>query len=119
MINQFGNEEEMVGAINERVGENDLLVSATNSVISHMTELALIRDNTADPEIKTELEEVLDMARLQMQNLILQMSGAIDHLKSDGKIDDEIIVGISNQIAEIDEKLTEAENSLDGLRKVA
>ncbi len=119
MTEQFKGEKDMVRVINERVGDNDLLISAANSVISHMTEVALLRDNTVDKEIKSDLEDVLDTARIQMQGLVLQMSGAIDHLRMEGKISDEIIVGISDLIAEIDAGLTEAENSLDKLEKVA
>jgi hypothetical protein len=119
MEGEFKNEEKMVNIIKETVGEQDLLVSTANSVISHMTELAFTRDNTSDPEVKAKLEDALDMARVEMQNLILQMSGAIDHLRGVGGIPDDVFIGISDKIAEIEGNLTKAEGLVSNTQQAA
>lgn len=119
MEGEFKNEESMIKTIEKNAGEGDLFVSTANSLITHMTELALTRDNTSDPEVKDQLEEALDMARVEMQNLILQMSGAIDQLRAVGGIPDEVFTGISDKIAEIEGNLTKAEGLVSDMQKAA
>ena len=116
---EFENVESMIKKIKETAGEKDFFVSTAKSVITHMTELALTRDNTSDPEVKAKLEDALDKARVEMQNLILQMSGAIDQLRGVGGIPDEVFTGITDKIAEIEGNLTKAEGLVSDTQKAA
>lgn len=118
MKNEFGGERPESGA--EEM-EQDLIFSTAREVIKHMEQLEVKKDKLSDIVEINIMEDALKQARLESQDLLLQMAGAIDEFKATQMVSEDVISGIAGKIVSIEGILNEVDNPQEeeGSNKIA